>query len=108
MMKLIWMIVQDEDAPKLMDALVEHRFGVTKMASSGGFLRKGNTVLMVGVRPEELDQALLLVEQNCERRERITPVSGMPPGEVDFMPMPSKVEVGGAVCFIVDCDLRKY
>lgn len=107
-MKLVWMIVQDEDAQALMDALVEHRFGVTKMASSGGFLRKGNTVLMVGVRSEELDKMLSLVEENCERRERISPVSAMPPGEMDFMPMPATVEVGGAVCFIVDCDLRKY
>ena len=45
-MKLIVAIVQDEDAGRLVSALMDKGFGVTKLATTGGFLRAGNTTLM--------------------------------------------------------------
>ena len=47
-MKLIIAIVQDEDAGHLVSALMEGGFGVTKLATTGGFLRSGNTTLISG------------------------------------------------------------
>ena len=38
-MKLIVAIVQDEDAGRLVSALMDKGFGVTKLATTGGFLR---------------------------------------------------------------------
>ena len=40
-MKLIVAIVQDEDAGRLVSALMDKGFGVTKLATTGGFLRAG-------------------------------------------------------------------
>ena len=48
-MKLIIAIVQDEDATKLVSSLMNEGYGVTKLATTGGFLRAGNTTLMIGV-----------------------------------------------------------
>ncbi|MER3557036.1 MAG: hypothetical protein C4302_03585, partial [Thermus sp.] len=48
-MKLILAIVQDTDAPGLTKALLEKGFQSTKLASTGGFLREGNTTLLIGV-----------------------------------------------------------
>ena len=45
-MKLIVAIVQDEDAGRLVSALMDKGFGVTKLATTGGFLRAGNTTLI--------------------------------------------------------------
>ena len=42
-MKLIIAIVQDEDSSRLLMGLMEKGFGVTKLATTGGFLKAGNT-----------------------------------------------------------------
>lgn len=54
-MKLIIAIVQDEDASRLVSSLMNEGFGVTKLATTGGFLRAGNTTLLVGVEDERFE-----------------------------------------------------
>ena len=49
-MKLILAVVQDQDSTRLMNAMVEHNFRVTKLASTGGFLKSGNTTIMIGTK----------------------------------------------------------
>ena len=71
-MKLIVAIVQDEDAGRLVSALMDKGFGVTKLATTGGFLRAGNTTLISGVEDEKLDAALAVIEKICKSREQIT------------------------------------
>ena len=70
-MKLIVAIVQDEDASNLISSLMNERFSVTKLASTGGFLRSGNTTLLLGVDDEKLDAALAVVKKVCISRKQI-------------------------------------
>ncbi len=44
-MKLIVAVVQDKDAIKLIEALMVRGYRTTKLASTGGFLKEGNTEL---------------------------------------------------------------
>ena len=46
-MKLVLAIIHDEDAQKLTTALNRSNFQVTKLASTGGFLRVGNTTMLI-------------------------------------------------------------
>ena len=62
-MKLVIVILGDGEAEAAVHNLVEAGFRVTKMASSGGFLRRGNTTLLMGMEPEKVDQALAVVRQ---------------------------------------------
>ena len=48
-MKLIIAIVQDEDSSRLVSNLMNEGYSVTKLATTGGFLRAGNTTLLIGV-----------------------------------------------------------
>ena len=48
-MKLVMAIMSKNDSSVVMDALTEENFQVTKMASTGGFLKSGNTTLLIGV-----------------------------------------------------------
>ena len=48
-MKMVIAIVQNEDAYFLIEALMENEFSVTKLATTGGFLKVGNTTLLIGV-----------------------------------------------------------
>ena len=57
-MKLIIAIVQDEDASRLVNKLMNEGFGATKLATTGGFLRSGNTTLLTGVDDDKLETAM--------------------------------------------------
>jgi uncharacterized protein YaaQ len=104
-MKLIIAIVQDDDAGDLIDILMEEGFRVTKLATTGGFLKSGNTTLMIGVEKEKVDKVLGTVEEVCKTREQVvtspSPVAG---STGVYVPYPVEVEVGGATIFVVDVD----
>lgn len=65
MKKLIIAVVQNEDADAVVDALLEDEFRATRLASTGGFLRRGNTTLMIGADEEQVDQVLGLIKQHA-------------------------------------------
>ncbi|MFD2638528.1 cyclic-di-AMP receptor [Piscibacillus salipiscarius] len=104
-MKLILAVVQDKDVNRLQDALTEKDFKTTKLASSGGFLKEGNTTLMVGVDDEYVDAALEIIRDNCSKREQmVAPISPMGGNADSYIPKPVKVEVGGATVFVLPVD----
>ena len=104
-MKLIIAIVQDEDAGRLVSNLMNAGFGVTKLAPTGGFLRAGNTTLMIGVDDDKLDPALAVVEKICKSRKQIatspSPVAGT---TGVYVPYPIEVMVGGATVFVLNVE----
>ena len=102
--QLILAIVQDEDAGPVIEALTGEGFRATRINTVGGFLRKGNATILVGVERERLHRALLIVRDNCETRtEYFVPTA---PGEVgEPYPLdPIQVQVGGATVFVLDCE----
>ena len=103
-MKMIVAIVQDEDAGRLVSELMDHGFGVTKLATTGGFLRAGNSTLISGVADEKLDEALSIIEKTCKSREQITATTTHMSGGAGgvYVPYPIKVTVGGATVFVLE------
>ena len=103
-MKLVIAVVQDQDAGRLVEQLVEHRYRVTKLASTGGFLRQGNTTLFVGVEDNDVDKVVGLVREVCPPREKT--VAAVPPGGAaeSYVPFPVEVSVGGATVFVMDVE----
>ena len=70
-MKLVISIVQDDDALDLVDALNEKGYSVTKLATTGGFLKSGNTTLMIGVEKEVVKDVVKVIEDVCKRRKEM-------------------------------------
>lgn len=103
-MKLLITIVQDQDVQGLLEQLTEEGFSATKLASTGGFLRMGNTTLLIGVDDDKVNDVLDIAKRTCEKREQYhaSPVS--PFGRGGVLPRPTKVTVGGATIFIVDVE----
>ncbi|KAB2489591.1 cyclic-di-AMP receptor [Priestia endophytica] len=101
-MKLVIVVVQDADSTKFLDALVENNFRSTKLSSSGGFLKSGNTTLMIGTDDDRVDELLEVIKNNCQNRKKfVSPLSPMG-GNVDsYIPYPVEVEVGGATVFVL-------
>jgi len=104
-MKLVTAIVQDEDAGKLVSALVKAGFRATRLQSHGGFLRARNSTILLGVEDPRLDAALRIIRENCRTRTRsVSPLPPvMEPGEF-FMPQPVEVQVGGATVFVTNVE----
>ena len=105
-MKLIIAIVQDEDSSKLLSRLMQKGFGVTKLATTGGFLKAGNTTLLLGVDEDRIQEAVHIVESVCQSRKQMTTattsISGITHGE--YAAFPVEVTVGGATLFVLTVD----
>ena len=99
-MKLIVAVVQDKDAGRLVEALVQSGHRAIKLASTGGFLKEGNTTLLVGVDDDKTEELLGVIKRVCRSREQlVTPLSPVG-GPVDsYVPYPVEVLVGGATVF---------
>ena len=64
-MKLIIAIIRDTDAGSVVDKMVGDGYGVTRVASTGGFLRRGNVTLLIGVDDDQVDPAIDAIRQSC-------------------------------------------
>ena len=101
-MKLIIAIVQDEDASRLVSNLMNEGYSVTKLATTGGFLRSGNTTLLLGVDDSKFDGAMAVIEKVCKSRKQVaTSPSPMAGTTGLYAPYPIEVMVGGATVFVL-------
>lgn len=109
-MKLVIAIVQDEDAAKLITTLMQDGYSVTKLATTGGFLRAGNTTLLTGVEDEKLDHCLEIIEHiGKSRKQLINSSVGSFDGAFLSAATHANIEVtvGGATVFVLDVDQFK-
>ena len=101
-MKLVVAVIQDQDSNRLASALTKNNFRATKLASTGGFLRSGNTTFLVGVDDNRIPKLLDIIRDNCRAREQmVTPVSPLGGNADSYIPYPVEVEVGGATVFVL-------
>ena len=63
-MKMIIIIVQDNDAETLTQALTAGSFRITRVASTGGFLRSGVVTMLLGVQADQVDAVLQTVRNS--------------------------------------------
>ncbi len=104
-MRLVIAIVQSDDAGVLTDALRDHGYPSTVISTTGGFLREGNSTILIGVEKEKIDDLLALIKENCTTRTQfvnpLPPV--MEPGEL-YLAQPVEVQVGGATVFVLEVE----
>ena len=104
-MRLVMAIIHDEDAFHIIDLLSERGFSVTKLASTGGFLRSGNTTLICGVNEERIPELVDIIEKKCKSRKQITSVNAAPVNANEgYAPYPVEVTVGGATIFVLNVE----
>jgi uncharacterized protein YaaQ len=100
-MKLVVAIVQDYDTDRLLRAISEAGLRATRIASTGGFLRTGNTTVLLGVEDEHVADCLDVLRKTCQSRverapaELVEELGYFGPGTV------AEVTIGGAVVFVV-------
>jgi uncharacterized protein YaaQ len=103
-MKMIYAVVQDTDADAAMDALVKAGHRVTRVASTGGFFRQGNTSFICGVEDQDVDSVVDVLRKICERRTRLLPVNADLVEPMSVVGGYVEVPVGGATIFVFNIE----
>ena len=99
-MKMLLAIINSDDAHSVISHMMEAGFQITKLATTGGFLRAGNVTILVGLDESRLDEAMELIRKYSTTRKQVIPTTanlgvGFHPG------MPVEVTVGGATVFVL-------
>ena len=104
-MKLIFAIVNKDDSGSVSSALTRAGLSVTKLATTGGFLRAGNTTLLVGVDDNRFEGCLHIIEKLCKSRRQMATSPITAGGAVGmYTHMPIEVTVGGATVFVLNVE----
>jgi len=95
--RLMFAVVQAQDVRKASQALNAAGLLVTQLTSTGGFLGRRNTTLLIGMKENQEELAVKLIHDKCRQRVEYvsTPLEGAP------LPIPvaTPVTVGGATVF---------
>lgn len=93
-MKLIIAVIHNDDAPKVIKALVEEGVPLTWLASTGGFLRQSNTTLLSAVEDEEVEKVLGIIKAHITARLEAPPLPGLG----------REIRKGGGTAMILDLE----
>lgn len=66
-MKLITAILKAHDSDKISQELTQAGYGVTCIASTSGFWKKGQSTLLIGVEDHRVDKALEIIRSTCSQ-----------------------------------------
>lgn len=102
-MKMIVAIIQNADRNSLADALQDAKIRYTRLNTTGGFLRQGNTTLLIGVEDQDVQRTLGVIHETCHERE-VLHRPGAGALHADAYVAPVHVLVGGATTFVLDVD----
>ena len=102
-MKMVIAILNADDAPTVVHNLMKNHFSVTKLATTGGFLRTGNVTILVGADDEKIPELIVIIKVNSHsRKQMIAPTAE--PGLSFYPTMPIEVVVGGATIFVLNVE----
>lgn len=103
--KLVVAVVHDSDVPDLMEDLTKNEFQATKLATTGGFLKEGNTTFLIGTDEKHVEKVIAIIKENCESRKKtIAPMSPIANSLESYYTFPMEVKIGGATVFIIDTE----
>lgn len=102
-MKLIVAIINNDDCPSVLHELTQKGYGATRLSTSGGFLKAGNSTLLIGTEDEKVDDVIEIISEFSRKRTQM--VSPTPSFMAEgFISRAVEVTVGGATVFVVDVD----
>ena len=111
--KLILAVVQEDDYDATVSELNQNGFFVTMLSSTGGFWKKMNITIMLGVEEARLNDALDILKRCAGKRKQTVYSSVAMPAAGQYaaaMPsIPMNMEFGGVTLFVLDLErLEKF
>ena len=110
-MQKLAIIIVNRDIEKAVSAqLIAEKFVFTRLGSSGGFLRKKNSTLLIGLSEERIEKLTALLKAVASERSTLIPATGGSPlsaesGIPSELPLgAAPITMGGATLFIIPVD----
>jgi uncharacterized protein YaaQ len=103
-MKMLLAIVSYDDARTVIASLTHARFSITKLATTGGFLKAGNVTLLIGTDEERLEEALDIIRTHCSARKQVLSSSPSTVAPGVYPSMPVQIDAGGATVFVLNVE----
>jgi uncharacterized protein YaaQ len=100
--RLMAAVVQEQDVDGAVRALQKMNLAVTRLPSTGGFLGRRSTTLLIGFTAGQEEVAVKTLQKKCRTRvEYVTiPLEGTPLP----IPAPTPITVGGATIFTLEVE----
>ena len=99
-MKLMVVIVQEQDYGRLATELIRNRVRATKLETSGLYSNKKNVTLFICVEDEQQEEILDYIRESCTEREEICQVWEY---NGNMMVQAEKtLKIGGATVFVTE------
>lgn len=105
-MKMVIAVIQNDDERALLGKLMQAGFRATKLATTGGFLRTGNTTVMIGIEDDKLNEVFGIINDTCRSRTVTIPTH---PHSVETgvsIAYPVETRVGGATVFVLPVEQK--
>lgn len=102
-MKMLLAIINSDDSRNVMNHLMKDGFSITKLASTGGFLRAGNVTILIGLDDSRLDDAIAIIREHSITRRQLVP-SMAELGMAAVSSAPIEITVGGATVFVLNVE----
>lgn len=100
-MKMIIAIVNKYDSASVEEALLNAGFYITRLSTTGGFLRSGNTTILSAVEDDKVDEAISLIGSYCHLRKQTVGELEVPGVSVTAAAFSSaEITVGGATVIV--------
>lgn len=107
-MKMIFAMLHSEDVDETVEELNKEKYWVTKLSTTGGFLKNKNVTLVIGTEDEQVPGALRILKECAGARQSIKytmpsmSTGSLGPGANSMIPI--DMQVGGCTVFVVDVD----
>jgi len=62
--RLIIALLRDADGEEVLKSLLDAAYRVTRIASTGGFMRRGNSTLLIGIEKERVEAAVKIIREH--------------------------------------------
>ena len=103
-MKLVISIIHKDDASHVSSALTKSGFYVTKLATTGGFLKKGNVTFLVGTEDEKVPEVVEIVSITAKKRAEKDDDESLMKMQENYSNVNVETTVGGATIFVVEVE----
>ncbi len=102
-MKMLIAILNADDASAVIQNLMKEGYSVTRLSTTGGFLRAGNVTILIGVNDDRVQAVIDIIGKYSKSRKQVIPTTSE--AGINFYPsMPVEVTVGGATIFVLNVE----
>ena len=102
-MKMLIAILNADDASAVIQNLMKEGYSVTRLSTTGGFLRAGNVTILIGVKDDRVQAVIDIIGKYSKSRKQVIPTTSE--AGINFSPsMPVEVTVGGATIFVLNVE----